>query len=86
MGVIERELQAEPDLLKRRREAVAVPVELLGELLRDRAAAGVLIGLKGGEGGTSGAVGDVDEEVGIEVLVLDGDDGLSELPGGTRPL
>ena len=81
LGIVERQLDPEPDVVQRRGDAGAVTVELLGELLGDRAAARILAVVQGGERGSSGAVEDVDQEVGVEVLVLDGHHGVTQ-PGG----
>ena len=59
LGIVERELDPEPDVAQRRGEAGAVTVEPLGQLLRDRAAARILAVVQGGEGGSSGPVEDV---------------------------
>ena len=70
--------------MQRRGDAGAVTVELLGELLGDRAAARILAVVQGGEGGSSGAVEDVDQEVGVEVLVLYGHHRVTQPGGGLR--
>jgi hypothetical protein len=79
LGVAQRELDAEPDLPQRPADPRSRPVELLGELLGDRAPARVLARLHRGQGGAAGPVEHVDEDVRIEVLVLDIDHRRAEL-------
>ncbi|MFN8217783.1 MAG: hypothetical protein U0R71_14410 [Solirubrobacterales bacterium] len=80
----ERQLDPEPDLRQRAGEAAALRVEQLGQLLVDRAAARIAAALEGRRGGPAGAVGDVDDDVGVEVLVLGRDRGSRET-AGRRP-
>ena len=60
-------------------EGGARRVELLGKLLSDGAATGIATAVQSRESGPGGAVEDIQQHVGVEVLVLDGDLGLGQL-------
>ena len=65
------------------RPGVGAGVERFGELLRDRAAAGIAAASDRAEHGSSEAL-DVDARVAVEAGVFDGDDRLSDTDGNRQ--